>query len=1044
MRYNNFHKHSHYSNIKAIPQKGYVSIEKPEGYIKRAIELGQTTYCTMETAFQGNVFEALTLCEQYKVKCIVGAEVIVEDNRLSNEEPNFYQIIFVAQNNIGRRALNKTISLANLKDQKAVVEYDMMSAELLDNCFIVFSCEQTESKEKQQSFAWTLELPWRRLFFEITCNSLTKETLQQNQIVKELHEKFGYDLIHGNNSYYVDTASKRYCNLFASAKNSKQFSQEDVYDYPDSDKIFSRYNMMGIFSDEDVETALKNTLVFDDCEPVDINKEYKLPKIVEGDSNLALKKIIAKSWAEKKKSIPKEDHKRYEEAIRYEWKIIEDCGMADYFILDYYITKKAVEEYGGILTRSGRGSAVSFLINHLLGLTEVDRMKAPITLYPTRFMSAERIILQRSLPDIDENWSSSTINAPIQASKDILGEDGIYYMVSYKPLQDASAFRLWCKANGFLLSEYDDVAKELEMYVNDKKWKGVIEESKHFRGVIESIAPSPCSFLLLDKPISEEVGLIQVKDITCCALDGYNCDVWKYLKNDYLSVLVWDLISKTYSLIGKPIDTIDTLLPKCDDKVWDLYAKGLTTTINQADSDYDKQILKRYKPRSLAELSAYVAGIRPGFASLLDNFVERKPYSTGVSTLDDLLEDSFHYLMYQESVMKFLVWCGIEEKKTYDIIKKIAKKKFKHKELEDLKSTLILGWEKQVGTTEGFSETWQVIEDSSRYLFNASHSLSVAIDSLYGAYLKSHYPLEYFTVALTMYSDDSTRTSNLCEELPYFSIKLKPIRFGHSRSDYVMDKKENAIYKGVSAVKYCNSTIAEELYELSKNNYSSFVELLDDIKEKTSVNSKQLSILIHLNYFKEFGKAKYLMEVVTLYDGIQGKLPSIRHCKTIKKDKIDSYADYGIGEFLIHKYAGKETAKTYSEIDNLGLLNELINGIPNEAYSIKETVRFEKEVLGYVEYVNPKIKDTYYIAIDYKTYKEKTRPYFVAYNLSNGSVVRTKIASSKTFKEKPFDEFSVLEIEAFAEKHKHKKINDEWVRTDETETVVEEYEVLSL
>ena len=58
---------------------------------------------------------------------------------------------------------------------------------------------------------------------------------------------------------------------------------------------------------------------------------------------------------------------------------------------------------------------------------------------------------------------------------------------------------------------------------------------------------------------------------------------------------------------------------------------------------------------------------------LLNNFVERQHYTTGVKDLDDILEDSFHYLMYQESIMKYLVWLGIEEKGTYDIIKKIAK-----------------------------------------------------------------------------------------------------------------------------------------------------------------------------------------------------------------------------------------------------------------------------------------------------------------------------------------------------------------------------------
>lgn len=1032
MRYNNYHKHSHYSNIKSIMTKGNVTIVKPEAYMKRAVDLGHTTYCTLETGFQGNVFEALTQCEQYGLQCIVGAEVsVLIDNTAIN-------IILIARNNRGRKLINKLLSQANLNDVKVIATKDMITEDMYDDCFFIISSHQ------EQLLDWYKLFENHNVMLEITCNRLSNDQRRVNQWQIKVANEHGLKLIHGNCSYFIDESDKQYCNMFADAKNCERFQKEDLLDYPDSDKIIQRYGIIGV-SEEIAEQALTNTLLLDECEPCDINKEYKIPKIVEGDSVLELKKIVAKAWTEKKKTIPVEDHKRYEDAIKYEMKIIEDCGMADYFILDHYIVKKAVNEYHGILTRSGRGSAVSFLINHLLGLTEVDRMKSPITLYPTRFMSAERILLSKSLPDIDLNFGASTIDSVIKASKDYLGEDGVYYMVSYKPLQESSAFRLWCKASGFQLSEYDEVAKDLESYVNDRKWSNVIEQSKRFRGVIESVAPSPCSFLLLDKPISEEVGLIQVKDVTCCALDGYNCDAWKYLKNDYLCVLVWDLISKTYDSIGQPIDNIDTLLSKCNDKVWQLYADGITTTINQADSDFDKQILKRYKPRSLAELSAYVAGIRPGFASLLDNFVERKPYSTGVSALDDLLEDSFHYLMYQESIMKFLVWLGIEEKETYDIIKKIAKKKFKTSELNALKERLVKQWEERVGTDEGFNATWQVIEDASHYSFNASHSLSVAIDSLYGAYLKSNFPLDYFTVALTMYSSDSTRTANLCNELSYFGIKLLPIRYGHSRSTYVMDREKNAIYKGISAVKYCNETIAEELYQLSQENwYDSFVDLLDDIKAKTSVNSKQLSILIHLGFFEMFGKAKRLTEIVKLYDGVNGKLPALRTCKTIKKDKIDGYSVYGISEFLISKYSNKETPKTYSEIDNLGLLNELISTIPDEGFSIRETIRFENEVLGYTEYVNDKIKPTYYVVIDYKTYGEKTRPYFVAYNLSTGESIRTKVTSSKIFKEKPFDEYSILEIEMFTEKHKHKKVNDEWVRTDEIELVVEEYEVLSL
>ena len=128
----------------------------------------------------------------------------------------------------------------------------------------------------------------------------------------------------------------------------------------------------------------------------------------------------------------------------------------------------------------------------------------------------------------------------IKATEDILGEDGIKYMVAYKPLQRSSAFRLWCKARGFEISEYDDIAKLFADKKNDDEeikkqypsWAVEIEYSKQFRGVIESVAPSPCSFLLSNDPISEIIGLVRVGNEICCCLDGYNCDVYKYLKND--------------------------------------------------------------------------------------------------------------------------------------------------------------------------------------------------------------------------------------------------------------------------------------------------------------------------------------------------------------------------------------------------------------------------------------------------------------------------------------------------------------------------------
>ena len=128
-----------------------------------------------------------------------------------------------------------------------------------------------------------------------------------------------------------------------------------------------------------------------------------------------------------------------------------------------------------------------------------------------------------------------------------------------------------------------------------------------------------------------------------------------------------------------PIPSITELEELLDQKTFDIYKNKLTSTINQVDSEFATNLVSRYTINSVAEMSAFVAAIRPGFASLLNNFIDRKTYSTGVEELDNILKDSYHYLMYQESIMKYLIWLGIKESESYDIIKKIAKKKFLQK-----------------------------------------------------------------------------------------------------------------------------------------------------------------------------------------------------------------------------------------------------------------------------------------------------------------------------------------------------------------------------
>lgn len=1034
-RYENYHKHCHESNITTLD-----CVVKNTDYISRSLELGCKNYFTTQHGWTGKYLEAYDLCEKNNLKMIYAAELYMVKDRKEKDNSN-YHVVIVAKNQDGFYELNEIMSESNKTGfyYKPRIDIELIKRLNPNNFIITSACVGgilRPSNDMKVMFETIYGHFNKNFYLEVQNHQYDIQT-NHNKNMLLLKQHYGLKLIHANDSHYIYPEQSKDRLKFLKGKGMN-YGDEDsfILDFPDYDTIVERYKKQGILSDWQIEEALQNTLIFDECEKLYFDKEIKMPTIYPGytqeEKDKELAKHICSKWDNEKVNVDKSRWEEYKKGIAYEYKIIKDTKMSDYFLFNEKMVDLAKRKYGGVLSRTGRGSAVSFYINKLLGFTEIDRFAAPVPLYPTRFMSTARILETRSLPDIDQNWAQ--VDAPIKASKELLGDDGVYYMYALGTMKESSAFRNLCRAYEFPMHEYNEVAKNIDAYREDKKWKNIIEESQKYIGTIESISPSPCSFVLSNKPLSRELGLIKIGGELCACIDGYTSDVWKYLKNDYLTVTVWRIISNFYKRIKQPIPNIRELLNKIDENTWKLYEDGMTSTLNLADTEISTSMLKKYKPKTDAEMSAFVAAIRPGFASLVNTFLNRKKYTTGVKEIDEILAPSYHFMLYQESIMAFLVWCGMKEDHTYDIIKKISKKKFTDDAKEELRQELLHGYKKNLGTEKGFDEVWQVVDDAARYSFNASHAVSVAYDSLYGAEAKSHHPLEYFETVLNEYKSDNEKTSRIIAELDYFGITLEGIKFGKSKNEYTSDKETNTIYKSISSIKYCNEKIATELYELgSKNKYNTFVEVLDDIKKKTSVNSKQLTILTGLNFFSEFGGNKYLLNVIDIYE-------KFSKCKQISKKKLDSL---GLTEFLMKKYSGKETASLYKDIDNVGLIEELCSHVENKKMGIIESMKFEKEYLEYIVYTNESVSPLYYMVTDFKTYKDTTKPYITARQIRTGKEIKTRIKQGRIFKEDPFGQWSVLKINDFAQEFK-KRPNAEgkWEATDELEDILTEYEVI--
>jgi len=465
----------------------------------------------------------------------------------------------------------------------------------------------------------------------------------------------------------------------------------------------------------------------------------------------------------------------------------------------------------------------------------------------------------------------------------------------------------------------------------------MFNESKEYKGVIESASPHPCAVLCYGGNILEDIGIIKLKDSYVTVLDGLILDSYKYVKNDFLKVNVVQIIYEVFRKIGiEPITASELIkITENDEKTWSMFHKGITLGLNQVEQEGTKNKCMQYKPSNISELSAFVASVRPGFASMLDIFLKRENFVYGIKDFDNLIQTeqmTSSFLIYQEQILQTLEYAGFPMDECYGLIKAIAKKI--QGVVDKVKDRFIEGFINKGNSLEDAEKVWKVIEDNSDYSFNASHSYSVALDSLYGAYLKAYYPYEFYKVMLELYSEnkDIEKVSLLKKEMQYFDIHIGELKFGLDNTGFVIDKKNNKINQSLKTVKYINSSVCEEMRKLNIDNHILFPEVVKLIKD----------VLIKIGYFEEFGSIKKCLTFMEYYDKLKKK--------TYKKDDISKELEEYIKPF------SKETEKLYRDLDKEIIFENIWNNISDDEIDINEKIGYELEFLGYIKSKIPEDK----------------------------------------------------------------------------------------
>lgn len=1035
-----------------------------KSYVDRAVQLNQNAIAFTEHGNLYNWIEKKMYCDENNIKYIHGIECYLTEN-LEEKIRDNYHTILLAKNFQGVKEINKLTELSTREDHmyyKPRISFDEFLS-LSDNIIKISACLASPLNQLRDRVDSTIynSLCQKYDYYEIQPHINSKEQIDYNKFLYELSKKYNKPLIMGTDTHSLD-AYKAECRAIRQIAKHIQFTNEDEFDltYKSYEELVDMCKQQNALPMEIYLEAINNTNNMAElCENWELDKSVKYPQSYDNEEEVFKKLIIEKYKTKVKQGIISND-KRYLENIKEELRVFKKTNMIGFMLFMSELMTWCRES--NIPTSPCRGSVGGSEIAYITDIIDVDPVRWNTVF--SRFANEDRVEVGDIDVDIAPDQRDRVYQHIIQkfstpktayilsmgTTSDKGTIDDIGRALSFKWIKDnygSSNISLYQKYqndknNPYSLDKIKDIKSEYEIEPEKTKEK-YPELFYYFDGIINTVVSQsmhPAGIVVSPITLSDNYGVFHGKNsndepvlILNINMDEvHECGLVKY---DILGLKNIQILRECckYANIKYPLShEIDWN----DKNVWE-HIIDSPVGIFQFEGDYAFSLLKRYKPQKINDLSLVNAGLRPSGASYRDRLIAKQINKNPSEQIDELLKDNNGFLVFQEDTIKFLKdICGLSGSEADNIRRAIGRKQ--KDRLDKAMPQILEGYcakssqPKDIAEKEA-KEFLQIIEDSSNYQFGYNHSTGYSMVGYLCAYMRYYYPLEFVTAYLNC-SNGIEDINNGIELAKVLNIPIMPIKFGKSIAEYTCDKTDNVIYKGIQSIKYCNAKIAEELYELSKNHYDNFIELLIDILQKTSINSRQLTILTGLNFFSDYGKNKYLLQCIDIFNQFYGR-------KQIMKKDLDKY---NLSDYVLNRFSANETDKMYRDIDCIGLIKYMIKNIPNKNMSVQDKVKFDYQYLETTDYCNPNVDDTYYIVVSFTTYQNKSKPYVELLKIKTGEKIKTKVKKEKNFIEAPFNLFSVLQIPQVDEDNKIKLINGKWQKTNEKELVLNKWDVIRL
>jgi DNA polymerase-3 subunit alpha len=570
----------------------------------------------------------------------------------------------------------------------------------------------------------------------------------------------------------------------------------------------------------------------------------------------------------------------YERRLTFEIEMIKKMRYEGYFLIVWDFIHYARAQ--NVPVGPGRGSAAGSLASYALRITDVDPLQ--YNLLFERFLNPERV----SMPDIDIDFCMRRRGELIEYVTQKYGRENVAQIITFGTMAAKAAVKDVGRAMDIPYGEVDRLAKlipptlgielkdaledapQLKAAINsDERLKDLMAVALRLEGLSRHASTHAAGVVISPRPLTDVIPVYKTNRDEITTQYGMNAlERIGLLKMDFLGLTTLTVLHDAVRMVeqnrGVKVDIENLVLDDAD--TYKLFARGETTAIFQFESHGMRDILRRYQPTRIEDLTALNALYRPGpiQGGMIDDFINRKQGKTKVSfelpQLKDILEETYGVILYQEQVMQIANRLASFSLGEADILRRAMGKKNKE-EMAAQRAKFMTGCAANKIPEKKAERIFNLMEEFAGYGFNKSHSCAYALLAYQTAFLKTHYPVEFVAALLTSEAGNTEKVVKYINEARGMSISILPPDV--NESDLYFTPVGESIRFGLAAIKNVGENTAKAIHDsrLSEGAFKSLYDFCERI-ESRFLNKRVFESLIKSGALDSLGPRESMLASV--------------------------------------------------------------------------------------------------------------------------------------------------------------------------------------